>query len=365
MERERLRADFAEYGEIELVNALREKSCAFVNFTNIANAIKAIEAVRGREEYKRFKVNFGKDRCGNPPRQNTQQQQMRQENLNMNGSFSPEGQHQGLNGYAQPFTSNLHQEPSPTRSILSPAPGSTSTNSHSQNSQQRQPSQTGPTPSTILNAGSNNPLTMYLTQVSQQQQTQAQLQADLRDDTLSFSSLQQQQNAALASQQASLYGDMPNGHSGIAALNHYNHGHSLSSTFNSLSLNANGHVPRQNSISGAFAPISPSTVSAANGVGGHSATTTIGGLLAPKSSAHSRAVSLPAFNQEFLGVGQPPSATNTMAPNRGFGHAPQGSFGGFGSAFGTGFGTSSFGGLSLAGEARALNGWAEEEIGAK
>ncbi|RPA87722.1 hypothetical protein BJ508DRAFT_191453, partial [Ascobolus immersus RN42] len=67
---ERLRQDFAEYGEIELVNTLREKSCAFVNFTNIANAIKAIEAIRNREEYKRFKINFGKDRCGNPPRQN-------------------------------------------------------------------------------------------------------------------------------------------------------------------------------------------------------------------------------------------------------------------------------------------------------
>ncbi|KAG9972350.1 hypothetical protein KCU78_g23378, partial [Aureobasidium melanogenum] len=35
---ERLRQDFSEYGEIELVNTLREKSCAFVNFTNIANA---------------------------------------------------------------------------------------------------------------------------------------------------------------------------------------------------------------------------------------------------------------------------------------------------------------------------------------
>lgn len=66
---DRLRQDFSEYGEIELVNTLREKSCAFVNFTNIANAIKAIEAIRGREEYKRFKINFGKDRCGNPPRQ--------------------------------------------------------------------------------------------------------------------------------------------------------------------------------------------------------------------------------------------------------------------------------------------------------
>ncbi|EAA28114.1 hypothetical protein GE21DRAFT_4086 [Neurospora crassa] len=74
---ERLRQDFSEYGEIELVNTLREKSCAFVNFTNIANAIKAIEAVRSKEEYRKFKVNFGKDRCGNPPRQMQQQNNSR------------------------------------------------------------------------------------------------------------------------------------------------------------------------------------------------------------------------------------------------------------------------------------------------
>ncbi|KAI5308477.1 hypothetical protein KEM55_005596, partial [Ascosphaera atra] len=66
---EKLRRDFSAFGEIELVNTLREKSCAFVNFTNIANAIKAIEGMQGRKGYRRFKINFGKDRCGNPPRQ--------------------------------------------------------------------------------------------------------------------------------------------------------------------------------------------------------------------------------------------------------------------------------------------------------
>ncbi|KAK9456475.1 hypothetical protein V1511DRAFT_457514 [Dipodascopsis uninucleata] len=65
---DRLRKDFSEYGEIELVNTLREKSCAFVNFTNIANAIKAIEGIKQKEEYRNFKINFGKDRCGNAPR---------------------------------------------------------------------------------------------------------------------------------------------------------------------------------------------------------------------------------------------------------------------------------------------------------
>lgn len=85
---DRLRSDFSEYGEIELVNTLREKSCAFVNFTNIANAIKAIEAVRNREEYKKFKINFGKDRCGNPPRQNHHNGQNNIQ-MNQNDVMSP------------------------------------------------------------------------------------------------------------------------------------------------------------------------------------------------------------------------------------------------------------------------------------
>jgi RNA recognition motif-containing protein len=67
---EKLRQDFSEYGDIELVNTLREKSCAFVNFTNISSAIKAIDGASQKEELKKLKINFGKDRCGNPPRAN-------------------------------------------------------------------------------------------------------------------------------------------------------------------------------------------------------------------------------------------------------------------------------------------------------
>ena len=65
---EKLRQDFSEYGDIELINTLREKSCVFVNFTNISSAIKAIDGASQKEEFKKFKINFGKDRCGNPPR---------------------------------------------------------------------------------------------------------------------------------------------------------------------------------------------------------------------------------------------------------------------------------------------------------
>jgi len=144
---ERLRQDFSEYGEIELVNTLREKSCAFVNFTNIANAIKAIEAVRGKEEYRKFKVNFGKDRCGNPPRQIQQSQ-------------SPRSEGPGV------------PSPPPNGSNHSSSP----TNGHI------------PTQPALFNTATN-PLTMYLNHVSHQAHQH-----------------QHQQQHALMSQQAALFG---------------------------------------------------------------------------------------------------------------------------------------------------------------
>lgn len=64
----KIRHDFSQYGEIELVNLLKEKNCAFVNFTNIANSIKAIEGIKQNEEYSKFKIAYGKDRCANAPR---------------------------------------------------------------------------------------------------------------------------------------------------------------------------------------------------------------------------------------------------------------------------------------------------------
>jgi RNA recognition motif-containing protein len=75
---EKLKHDFSEYGDIELVNTLKEKNCAFVNFTSIAGAVRAIDGIRSKEEYKKFRINYGKDRCGNPPRVQQQQQQQQQ-----------------------------------------------------------------------------------------------------------------------------------------------------------------------------------------------------------------------------------------------------------------------------------------------
>ena len=330
---ERLRQDFSEYGEIELVNTLREKSCAFVNFTNIANAIKAIEAVRGRDEYKRFKINFGKDRCGNPPRQ-----PLTHNNHNQGrgqGGFEGAGSPPPVSGYANGLSQT---DSSPTRQPILEGPKVNGT--HSQHVRPP-PSLVAPTASSILNAGANNPLTMYLNQVSQQH---VRAEQDLHEDALTFAPLSRQSNPTLATQQAALYGEMPNGHGGLEG--------------------TSSHMPRQNSISGAFAPV-PLT----NG-----SSMTVGGLLAPTNAGvgvmrntHSRAVSLPAFSQDLYS-GQPSSNQlhSTQASRAFGGHAPQGSFGGFGSAFGTGFGTSGFNGLGLSSQiGGGLSGWAEEDSGAR
>ncbi|KAF4625710.1 hypothetical protein G7Y89_g12454 [Cudoniella acicularis] len=309
---ERLRQDFSEYGEIELVNTLREKSCAFVNFTNIANAIKAIEAVRGKEDYRRFKVNFGKDRCGNPPRQVQQNQQQAQSPRN-DGVNSPPPNSGGL----QPSQNGS----SPTGSA---APGSINGST--------QAFQPGPTPSTILNAGSNNPLTMYLNQVSQQAQQQQQQQLD----PFSVAQLQQQQQQVLAAQQAALYGNSAS-----------------PSSIDALDIPNQGQMGHQQSAS----------ISGINGFqSGTSGAPTIGGLLAPARSQHNRAVSLPVFAQQINGQFQDNGMNgggNVEQQRRG--HQYQASFsGGMGNGnFNNGYGLAiQEGGMNMNG----LNGWAEEEV---
>lgn len=78
----KLRKDFSKFGDIEQINYLEEKNCAFINFVNIANAIKAIDGIKSFDDYKKLKINFGKDRCGNLPRQFQNQQQVNS-NLNL------------------------------------------------------------------------------------------------------------------------------------------------------------------------------------------------------------------------------------------------------------------------------------------
>jgi RNA recognition motif-containing protein len=315
---DRLRQDFSEYGEIELVNALREKSCAFVNFTNIANAIKAIEAIRGREEYQRFKVNFGKDRCGNAPRQNNNNQhpqQQQQLGLQTQDNVASST----ANGSLQPSLSHTGSSVSPIRQALSPPPALG--NSVLQNGVlPAYPSNNGPTPSAILNAGSNNPLTMFLNHLSAQKaQEEQQQQQEQQPDPYSIANLQQQQHQVLANQQEALYGNTSAGVLGSSLLDNSQQSHS-----SSFSQGINGTS---------------------------SGTTTIGGLLAPaRNSQHARAVSLPVFSPETFGNGQSQAGGPQQQPQQGPQHRhQQSSFSGL-SGFG-GFGNPGWG----------LTGWAEEE----
>lgn len=55
--------------EIELINFLKEKHAAYVNFTTIESAQKAIAAIKNNPDYATLRVAHGKDRCGYAPRQ--------------------------------------------------------------------------------------------------------------------------------------------------------------------------------------------------------------------------------------------------------------------------------------------------------
>ena len=56
--------------EIEMINFLQERRAAFVNFTSVTAAIKAVEGIRLRDDYASYRIAYGKDRCANPPRAN-------------------------------------------------------------------------------------------------------------------------------------------------------------------------------------------------------------------------------------------------------------------------------------------------------
>lgn len=66
---DKLRTDFGEYGDIELINFLKEKHAAYVNFTTIEAAQKAIAGIKNKADYANLRIAHGKDRCGYAPRQ--------------------------------------------------------------------------------------------------------------------------------------------------------------------------------------------------------------------------------------------------------------------------------------------------------
>lgn len=310
---ERLRQDFQEYGEIELINTLREKSCAFVNFTNIANAIKAIEAVRGKDEYKRFKVNFGKDRCGNPPRQMNNQQQQQQQ----------QGQAQAQeNGVQSPSPMSALQSNRAQNSISPIGSGA------SQNGQYG--SMGGPTPSSILNSGNANPLTLYLA-AAQAQAHMPQQQPDMSPSAFEAQPYLQQ-NQTSQQQQPN---NIP---TTSAAQAFYSSPNEVTSTRTSGGLDLPSQQPQFGHGSHASINIAAANPSGGSGLPLNAAFANPNGPAGRGS--HNRAVSLPAFNLQQAQQQQ-----------------QQAGFAGLGAGLG-GFGAGVY---ALGGEG-GLNGWAEEEV---
>jgi RNA recognition motif-containing protein len=341
---DRLRQDFQEYGDIELVNTLREKSCAFVNFTNIANAIKAIEAVRGKEEYKRFKVNFGKDRCGNPPRQISHQQQ--QQHQQQSEAASGPSSSSPVNGLAP--TSRGGNSISPV-----------SSNPPHQQSQSAYDPRHGPTASTIFNTGTNNPLTLYLAAT---QHAAAQAAAEQ----------QQQHHHALQNQRHELSSPDSTGSGypttstspfgNVSAAQHafYSSPNEVAGGRSSAGAGGNGLEVPSSSGQHYGHHAGHHSVNISQNSGNGNGSSAFGGASASHSSAaansqslrslHSRTVSLPAFSlqsqQQIQAQQQAQLQAQLMQQQQGYG--------GYGSGNG-GFGL----GVSAEG---GLQGWAEEEV---
>ncbi|VEU21320.1 DEKNAAC102354 [Brettanomyces naardenensis] len=73
-----LRRDFSFFGGIEQINYFEDGRCAFVNFFNILSCMKAVDDFNGSDServhrsfhgrYRAFRIAFGKDRCGIPPK---------------------------------------------------------------------------------------------------------------------------------------------------------------------------------------------------------------------------------------------------------------------------------------------------------
>ncbi|KAJ3176952.1 hypothetical protein HK101_010328, partial [Irineochytrium annulatum] len=58
---DRLRSDFSDFGEVELVNLIADKNIGFVNFADVVSAVRAVEAIKANPEYAAYKIAYGKD----------------------------------------------------------------------------------------------------------------------------------------------------------------------------------------------------------------------------------------------------------------------------------------------------------------
>ena len=61
-----MRTDLGDYGTIEHAAIVPEKRCAFVSFTTIQAAIKAVMQLPTKPAYRNLRVSYGKDNCTRP-----------------------------------------------------------------------------------------------------------------------------------------------------------------------------------------------------------------------------------------------------------------------------------------------------------
>ena len=334
---ERLRQDFAEYGEIELVNALRVKSCAFVNFTNIANAIKAIEAVRGKDDYKRYKINFGKDRCGNPPRQTNAHH-------NNNMSQSQGGGGQDASG-SPAFTNGHNMDRYHNGTGNEPSDSSLPSMNSAQNDYQFHADSNA-----AFNAGNGNPLMTYLQQQSNEGSVAGLYKEEQDQMNHPTRSQHQHQHHRSQKSQSTVQADVPSLQSmyydgdspfqGAKPSNaHHQHNHSHHH-------HPIGHNPSHSfNLSNGFSSsslLSSSSSGTGAGAGSGAGAPTVGGFLAPSNlnsrggGQHLRTISLPVFSQ---GPGSNDTTKTSGAGAQGFsGRGADQELGGNLSGLGSGLG---------------------------
>ncbi|KAG5519120.1 hypothetical protein PMAC_002208 [Pneumocystis sp. 'macacae'] len=114
----KLKKDFSQWGETELINILKEKNCAFVNFTNIEDAIKAIEGIKSKEDYKKFRISFGKDRCGNLPKQIISHS----DKLSLSQPKTPHTSYNIFHPIENPYTTNIVETTHPEQKFQNEIP---------------------------------------------------------------------------------------------------------------------------------------------------------------------------------------------------------------------------------------------------
>ncbi|KAJ7072977.1 hypothetical protein C8F01DRAFT_267354 [Mycena amicta] len=62
LDRQRLRADFGEFGAISRVRVNKPNRCVFITFDSIPNATKALDTMRTRPDYANFRLEYAEDR---------------------------------------------------------------------------------------------------------------------------------------------------------------------------------------------------------------------------------------------------------------------------------------------------------------